>query len=150
MKPSNPRTRPKKSAAVPASGPACYRRTRSDHVSETAEDYVEMIAELIETEGEARPTAIATRFGVSHVTAVKAVARLAKAGLVVTKPYRSIFLTEEGKQLAAKCRARHHTVYEFLVALGVSKKAAELDAEGIEHHVSQETLAVFRRFLSNR
>lgn len=109
-----------------------------------------MIAELIETEGEARPTAIATRFGVSHVTAVKAVARLAKAGLVVTKPYRSIFLTEEGKQLAAKCRARHHTVYEFLVALGVSKRAAELDAEGIEHHVSQETLAVFRRFLSNR
>ena len=64
-----------------------------------------------------------------------------------TKPYRAIFLTNAGHRLAGECKRRHETVVAFLRSLGVPEKAAEMDAEGIEHHVSPETLAVFERRL---
>jgi len=45
-------------------------------------------------------------------------------------------------------KARHETVVAFLEALGISASAARADAEGIEHHVSKETLATFEKFLA--
>jgi DtxR family manganese transport transcriptional regulator len=59
-----------------------------------------------------------------------------------------VFLTEEGAALADRVRARHRTVVATLIALGVPEVTAELDAEGIEHHVSDQTLAAFERFLA--
>jgi DtxR family transcriptional regulator, manganese transport regulator len=73
--------------------------------------------------------------------------RLQRRDLVTTQPYRSIFLTNEGRRLARESRDRHDTVVKFLRALGVPTRVAELDAEGIEHHVSRETLAAFSRHL---
>jgi DtxR family manganese transport transcriptional regulator len=69
---------------------------------------------------------------------------------VTTRPYRSIFLTEEGRRLAAQSRQRHEIVLNFLLALGVPAAAANADAEGIEHHVSPPTLAAFERFTRAR
>jgi DtxR family manganese transport transcriptional regulator len=69
---------------------------------------------------------------------------------VNTKPYRAIFLTGAGHKLAEECKQRHGIVATFLRKLGVSEKAAEMDAEGIEHHVSPETLAAFERLLKQR
>jgi DtxR family transcriptional regulator, manganese transport regulator len=69
---------------------------------------------------------------------------------VNTRPYRAIFLTDAGRKLAAECKQRHETVVAFLQSLGISQKAAQLDAEGIEHHVSPETLAAFERRLKKR
>jgi DtxR family manganese transport transcriptional regulator len=112
-----------------------------------AQDYVEMIAELIDKTGEARLTDLARGLSVTHVTANRTLKRLQRKGLVTSQPYRSIFLTGEGKSLAKESRHRHETVVRFLVALGVPVKVAESDAEGIEHHVSDETLASFVRFL---
>ncbi len=66
------------------------------------------------------------------------------------KPYRAIFLTEAGQKLAAECKQRHLTVTAFLRSLGISARIAELDAEGIEHHVSPETLAAFERILNKK
>lgn len=126
------------------------RRTRQAHAEERAQDYVEAIAELIAATGEARATDLAKSLGVSHVTVIRTVQRLRKLGLVTTQPYRSIFLTPSGRRLAARARARHETVIAFLTALGVPSEAAAADAEGIEHHVSPETLAAFERFLSAR
>ena len=71
------------------------------------------------------------------------VRRLQRENLVETRPYRSIFLTEAGKALAESSRARHQIVRDFLVTIGVPETIAEEDAEGVEHHVSEETLAVF-------
>jgi DtxR family manganese transport transcriptional regulator len=127
---------------------ACQRQTRQQHAQERAQDYVETIADLIAFHGEARATDIARSFGVTHVTVIRTIERLQRAGWVTTRPYRSIFLTEAGRRLAAKAKARHQTVIAFLEALGVSPSVARADAEGIEHHVSPETLAVFERFLS--
>jgi DtxR family transcriptional regulator, manganese transport regulator len=127
---------------------AALRRTRREHSTETAEDYAEAIAELSATVGEARAADLARRLGVSHVTVIRTVERLQRDGYVRTQPYRSIFLTDKGKRLAEASRRRHDIVVEFLRRLGVPEAMAQADAEGIEHHVSPETLAAFRRYVA--
>lgn len=125
----------------------CYRRTRRAHATEVAEDYVELIADLIDASGEARVVDLARGLGVSHVTVVRTVSRLQRDGLVTSRPYRSIFLTDDGRRLAQRVRRRHDVVLAFLLALGVGEEAARADSEGIEHHVGKETLAAFERFV---
>lgn len=127
-----------------------FDKVREAHQTETAEDYVELIADLIEANGEARASDLSARFGVSHATVTKIIARLNKEGLVTNKPYRSLFLTPEGEALARACKERHIVIIRFLKALGISDAVAEADAEGIEHHVSAETLAAFRQFIRKR
>src|ERR1035437_7258505 len=77
---------------------AIQRRTRSANDAETSQDYLEVIADLIDAVGEARAVDIARRLGVTHVTVVKTVGRLQRNGLVTSRPYRSIFLTDSGRQ----------------------------------------------------
>jgi DtxR family transcriptional regulator, manganese transport regulator len=124
-----------------------FGKTRSAQSTALSEDYVELIADLLASVGEARPTDIARRLGVSHVTAIKTISRLKREGLATGRPYRGVFLTEEGQKLAARVRARHRLVVDVLVALGVPLEAAEADAEGIEHYVSDVTLKAFAQFL---
>ncbi len=145
---SSKRTRspsPRKSISPQAEG---FRLTRQAHARETAEDYVEAIAELTESIGEARVTDLAARLGVSNVTVNRTVARLQQAGYVTSQPYRAIFLTATGKKLAAESAARHDIVVRFLRTLGIPEATAQRDAEGIEHHVSPETLAAFKRAIA--
>ncbi len=132
-----------KPAASVSNSAAKFDRIRRAHQSEVAEDYVEMISDLIEETGEARTVDLAARFGVTSPTVNAIVHRLQRENLVETRPYRSIFLTEAGKALAESSRARHQIVRDFLVTIGVPETIAEEDAEGVEHHVSEETLAVF-------
>ncbi|MEM9382561.1 MAG: manganese-binding transcriptional regulator MntR [Planctomycetota bacterium] len=129
-----------------STGPERFARVRAAHAAELTEDYVEAIGDLIEERGEARVVSLSRRFGVSHVTVSRMVGRLKRDGYVDTEPYRPIVLTEAGRALASASRERHRVVLEFLLALGVPPKAAEIDAEGVEHHVSPETLRVFEAF----
>ena len=123
---------------------AGFEAVREARRSETAEDYVELIDDLIKAMGEARVVDVAARMGVSHATVNRILARLSKEGLVNTQPYRSIFLTEAGADLAQQSRERHRIVVEFLCALGIDEATAERDAEGIEHYVSTETIEAFQ------
>ncbi|CAH2604309.1 Transcriptional regulator MntR [Rhodovastum atsumiense] len=127
-----------------------FGKTRTALSTAVLEDYAELIADLLAANGEARPTDIARRLGVSHATAIKTIARLKREGLATARPYRGVFLTEAGEALAARVRARHRTVVDLLLAVGVPPEAAEQDAEGLEHHVSDATLAAFSRFLRAR
>lgn len=124
-----------------------FGKARRARWNTALEDYAELIADLLATGGEARPVDVARRMGVAHATAVKAIARLKREGLVTSKPYRGVFLTEAGQSLADRVRARHRLVVELLVAVGVPLEDAEADAEGIEHYVSETTLAAFARFV---
>lgn len=128
----------------PARRAAAFQRMRDAHSTEMAEDYVELIGDLITGMGEARLTDLAEHLGVSHATAAKVVARLRREGLVDSRPYRSIFLTDEGRAMAAASRERHRIVHDFLIAIGLDELTAEADAEGMEHHVSERTLAIFQ------
>jgi DtxR family manganese transport transcriptional regulator len=114
------------------------------------EDYAELIADLLAAGGEARATDIARRLGVSHATAIKSIARLKREGLATGLPYRGVFLTEAGQRLAERVRTRHRLVVDLLLAVGVPLEAAEGDAEGLEHYVSDATLDAFERFLRGR
>lgn len=126
-----------------------FRRLRRDHAVEIAQDYVEAIADLVSQAGEARVVDLARRFGVTHVTVNRTLSRLQRAGYVNTKPYRAVSLTEAGRALALESKQRHDVVVAFLRLLGVPPAVAEVDAEGIEHHVSPETLAAFKSRLKD-
>jgi len=128
---------------------AKFDRIRQAHQSEVAEDYVEMIAQLIAETGEARTVDLAARFGVTSPTVNAIIQRLQRENLVETRPYRSIFLTEAGETMARQAQERHQVVRDFLVTIGVPAPIAEEDAEGVEHHVSPETLAVFARIIKS-
>jgi DtxR family manganese transport transcriptional regulator len=123
-----------------------FVQTREAHKTELIEDYVEVILELSQDNGEARLVDIAKRLGVAHPTVSKALKRLEQEGYVTLKPYRGLRLTERGEELATRCRQRHHTVVTFLVALGVHPVTAEIEAEGIEHHVGETTLSLMANF----
>jgi DtxR family manganese transport transcriptional regulator len=125
-----------------------FARAREAQSVALLEDYVEMIGDLHAELGEARVADIAARMGIAQPTATKAIARLKREGLALSQPYRGVFLTDAGAALAARVRARHRTVVAFLVAVGVPEDVAELDAEGIEHHVSHLTLSAFDTYLS--
>jgi DtxR family manganese transport transcriptional regulator len=138
------------SAAKRALQADAFQRVRADHQGEIAQDYVELIADLIEERGEARGTDIAQRLGVSTATVVKTLKRLQDEKLITQEPYRAVFLTDTGRKLAKDGRRRHEVVEAFLLAIGVDKQTARIDAEGIEHHVSAETLSAMEAFLRSR
>ncbi len=127
-----------------------HRRTRRDHSSETAQDYVEAVAQIISARGTCRVVDLARNFAVSHVTVSRIVARLKEEGLLDSEPYGPVTLTTAGKKLAQQSQQRHDLVYRFLLAIGVDAKTAAVDAEGIEHHVSKSTLKCFERIVRER
>ena len=127
-----------------------FREVRRAHSTETREDYVEAVAAIIDRAGECRVKDLADEFGVSHVTVTKVVARLVEEGLAETEPYRPVSLTSKGRKLARECHDRHELVLRFLRFLGVSEEVAQIDSEGIEHHVSAETLHRIRAFLDQQ
>ena len=151
---SDPETPPHQTAAPDpdeiARSAAKHQRVREAHQTELAEDYVELIAELIETRGEARAVDLSGRLGVTPATVNNTIQRLAREGYVKSEPYRSIFLTEAGTELAEMAKRRHAAVRDFLIAIGVDAETADADAEGIEHHVSATTLKAFAAFLRKR
>ena len=123
-----------------------FRQVREAHRRELIDDYVELISDLIREVGEARQVDMAARLGVSQPTVAKMLKRLASVGLIEMIPWRGDFLTPEGEKLAQESRERHQLVENFLLVLGVSPEIARRDAEGMEHHVSEETLVKFREF----
>lgn len=137
---------------LPVTTPAQrFRSTRAAHRDETAEDYVEAIAQLA---GAARVVELARLMGVSHVTVSRTVARLARAGLIMPAPpgapvpRRVLTLTPKGQRIAHRIRQRHDDVFAFLLWLGVPRAQAEIDAEGIEHHVSTATIRAMRQLMA--
>ena len=125
-----------------------FRKVRSDHAMETAEDYVEAVSDIVHDRGECRVKDLAEHMGVSHVTVSRIINRLQDERLVETEPYRPIRLTGDGEKLAAAARQRHRIVEAFLQAIGVPDDHARRDAEGIEHHVGDVTLDCMAQFLN--
>lgn len=124
-----------------------FDRVRQDHQRELIEDYVEEIAHLHHAMGEARASDLAERFGVSPAAVSKVITRLKRDGYVTARPYRGIFLTEQGESLAKMVAERHQVILNVLRTLGVEEETARADSEGIEHHCSDSTVEAMRRFL---
>ncbi len=123
-----------------------FRKVRNAHRTENTEDYLELVAELLNSKGEARIVDIAENLGIAQATANKTIQRLHSQGYIKREPYRSIFLTYKGQKIASESKKRHNIVYNFLRNLGLDKNTASEDAEGIEHHVSEKTLKKMDNF----
>ena len=123
-----------------------FKKVRDAHKTENTEDYLEIIADLLNSKGEARIVDIANYLGIAQATANKTIKRLQYQGYIKKEPYRSIFLTLKGQELASVSKKKHIIVLTFLKKLGLDSKTAEADAEGIEHHVSEKTLKKMEKF----
>lgn len=110
---------------------------------------MEAIADAIDRSGVCRAVDLVSHFEVTHATVNNTISRLQRDGLVHTEPYQPIQLTAAGRRLAVKSRQRHEIVKSFLRKLGVSEQTAAIDSEGIEHHVSKQTLAAMKKILKN-
>jgi len=110
--------------------------------TESAEDYLERIDELIEGKGYARVVDIARSLRIRQASVTQMVQRLDEGGFVRYERYRGLVLTSKGKGVARAVRRRHRVLEQFFQLLGVEKTTAQRDLEGIEHHLS---LASVRR-----
>lgn len=124
--------------------------TRAHHLLELAEDYVELIAELIAEKNEAKISDLAKHFGVSHVTVIRAVERLKKKGYLVATEGHPLALTKKGATLAAFSKERHLFLLKYLAFLGVPDSVAAIDVEGMEHHISKTTMDAFKRHMEGK
>ena len=124
-----------------------FLATRDHHQYEAVEDYTELVADLIEKKGEARTCDIAAHLGISHVSALRMMQRLQQQGYLKIEPHHPVQLTPKGKRLAVHCKQRHRLIIAYLVHLGVPENIAAIDAEGMEHHLSSQTLEAFRKHL---
>ena len=123
-----------------------FKKVRDAHKTENTEDYLEIIADLLNAKGEARIVDIANKLDIAQATANKTIQRLQNQGFVKKEPYRSIFLTLKGQEVASVSKKRHIIVLTFLKNLGLDARTAEADSEGIEHHVSDKTLKKMEQF----
>ena len=125
-----------------------HRAIRGQHRDERTEDYVESVYRRERKELTTRVVDLQKIFAVSHVTVIRAVDKLCEEGFL-ERGDNGITLTPKGKDLGARCYERHQLIESFLVSLGVSEDIASHDAEGIEHHLSPESLAAMRQHLGS-
>ena len=121
--------------------------TRQRRSIEAAEDYTKLIADLIDSCGEARICNLADHLGVSHVTALRTVRRLQNEGYLLTERQKPVVLTGKGKKLAREAKNKHLLLTQFLSKLGVPEQVAKNDAEGIEHYISPQTITAIKRYV---
>ena len=129
-----------------SSSPQNFITTKNRKSIELFEDYVEAINEILIKKGSVKNVDLCRYFGVSNATVSKNIQRLIKEDLVESEKYKNIFLTKNGKILAEKSNTRHEILYKFLTRLGVPDKIAEVDSEGMEHHISKETLYMMKKY----
>ena len=118
---------------------AHFKETRKNRLFERTEDYTELIADLIETQGQARVCDIAHEMGISHVSVLKTIKKLERDGYIEKKS-QNINLTSEGTKMAIFSKKKHIILSEFLLKLGVPAHIVATDVEGIEHYISSTTL----------
>jgi Mn-dependent DtxR family transcriptional regulator len=116
--------------------------------SESTEDHLERIQELVDLKGYARVSDIAASLGLSRSSVSNMVRRLAKRGFVNYEKYRGFTLTPEGRAVANHVKVRHETLTELLQLLGLSAETVKQEVEVIEHHLRPETLRVFSKMVN--
>src|SRR5712691_10787002 len=110
--------------------------------SQSAEDYLERIHELIEEKGYARVVDIASSLKVKQASVTSMVQKLAEAGYLKYEKYRGLILTEQGRDVARRIQSRHETLSRFFSLFGLDAESQRQDIEGIEHHLSPDTVEI--------
>lgn len=127
--------------------PAQKPRQPAPDRSESTEDHLERIQELVEQKGYARVADLALSLRLSRSAVSNMVRRLAKRGFVNYEKYRGFTLTAEGRAVANHIKVRHQTLTEMLDLLGLSPDTVKQEVEAIEHHLKPETLQIFSKLV---
>lgn len=117
--------------------------------STAEQDYLEAIYELIEEKGYAKVVDIAARLKLKGPSVTRMVQKLSRDGFLKSEKYGGIVMTDNGRATAKDMQRRHQLLREFLMLLGVDRKTANADAEGMEHHVSRKTLRRIDEFVKS-
>jgi DtxR family manganese transport transcriptional regulator len=117
-----------------------FKKMRSNRLFELAEDYTELIADLMAAQKQPRVCDIAREMGISHVSVLKAIRRLIREGYLVKDSSKAIALTPKGEEMAVYSKRKHRVLSEFLLGLGIPEQIVAVDVEGIEHYISPDTL----------
>ncbi|OWR28765.1 manganese transport transcriptional regulator [Saccharibacillus sp. O23] len=104
------------------------------------EDYLERIYQLIEEKGYARVSDIAEGLEVHPSSVTKMIQKLDKDEYLVYEKYRGLILTSKGKKIGKRLVDRHQLLEEFLRIIGVEESLIYADVEGIEHHLSWDSI----------
>ncbi|HWL22723.1 MAG TPA: transcriptional regulator MntR [Ureibacillus sp.] len=104
------------------------------------EDHIEQIYLLIETKGYARVSDIAEALSVLPSSVTKMVQKLDKDGYLIYEKYRGLTLTPKGERLGKRLVKRHELLEQFLRLIGVDEERIYADVEGIEHHLSWNSI----------
>jgi Mn-dependent DtxR family transcriptional regulator len=104
------------------------------------EDYIEQIYILIEEKGYARVSDIAENLSVHPSSVTKMVQKLDKDEYLIYEKYRGLVLTSKGKKIGKRLVYRHELLEQFLRVIGVKEENIYGDVEGIEHHLSWDSL----------
>ena len=115
--------------------------SRPSRPSQSAEDYLERIHELVEGKGYARVVDIASSLKVKQASVTSMVQKLAEQGYLKYEKYRGLILTDQGRAVAQNIRQRHATLARFFSLFGLDAATQSADIEGIEHHLSPATVA---------
>jgi len=110
--------------------------------SQSAEDYLERIHALIEQKGYARVVDIASSLRVKQASVTSMVQRLAETGYLKYEKYRGLILTDQGREVARRIQNRHETLSRFFSLFGLDAESQRQDIEGIEHHLSPDTVEI--------
>jgi len=119
-------------------------------MTQSLEDYVEMIFRLQRERGRVKVSDMAMALDVTKPSVVRAIRELSKLGLVGHEPYHGVELTEKGRRVAKVVLNRHVLLRKFLLSLGVGEKMADRDACLMEHILSAETLDRIRNHIEGR
>lgn len=104
------------------------------------EDYIELIYQLIESKGYARVTDLAEVLEVHASSVTKMIQKLDKENYVLYEKYRGFVLTDKGNKIGKRLVFRHELLEEFLEIIGVNEGKIYDDVEGIEHHLSWDSI----------
>lgn len=115
--------------------------------TESMEDYLEAIADIVKQQGFVRVSDVAERLEIRRASVSLMIKRLSEQGFLNHVPYRGFTLTERGEEVAAQVKARHETLEEFFGLLKLPEESLARDVEGIEHHISPETLTLLKGFI---
>ncbi len=119
------------------------RQEPTAHVHSPAiEDYLEQIHNLIEGKGYARVVDIAANLGISQASVTNMIQKLDAEGYLVYERYRGVVLTQEGRKIGQEIARRHEVLTRLLSTFGLDAATVHEDVEGMEHHISRQTLAV--------
>ena len=123
------------------------RLNRNRRSTESREDYLACILELLEKKGYARVADVAQSLSVAEASACEMIKRLAQKGHLKLEKYRGFTLTESGQAMAGEVLARRRTLTAFLQSLGLPQKVIIRDVHGLEHHLSEQTFQQLSLFV---